>query len=188
MAGVIAVADRLKAESKSAIAALEGMGLETVMLTGDNESTARAIARDVGIDRVIARVLPGDKVEQIRSLQADGRIVAMVGDGINDAAALKQANVGIAIGTGTDVAIEAGDIILVGGELSGVVRAIQLSVATFRKIRQNLFWAYFYNVIAIPLAMMGFLHPAIAEGAMAFSSVTVVGNSNSLRKIDLRVP
>ena len=188
VAGVIAVADRLKAESKSAIAALEGMGLETVMLTGDNESTARAIARDVGIDRVIARVLPGDKVEQIRRLQADGRIVAMVGDGINDAAALKQANVGIAIGTGTDVAIEAGDIILVGGELSGVVRAIQLSVATFRKIRQNLFWAYFYNVIAIPLAMMGFLHPAIAEGAMAFSSVTVVGNSNSLRKIDLRVP
>ncbi len=185
VAGAIAVADRVKEDSRQAIAQLKEMGLETVMLTGDNEKTAQAIADEVGIDRVVARVLPADKVDAIRKLQAEGRTVAMVGDGINDAAALKVANVGIAIGTGTDIAIEAGDIILVRGDLSGVVQAMRLARATFRKIRQNLFWAYFYNVIAIPVAMLGFLHPAIAEAAMAFSSVTVVGNSNSLRRIDL---
>ncbi len=186
LAGVIAVADRLKADSRAAVAELKRFGLETIMLTGDNERTARAIARQVGIDRVLAGVLPDQKVDEIRRLQAEGRVVAMVGDGINDAPALKQANVGIAIGTGTDIAIEAADVTLVQGDLSAVVRAIRLSHATFRKIRQNLFWAYFYNVIAIPVALLGFLHPAIAEAAMAFSSVNVVTNANRLRKVDIR--
>lgn len=181
--GVIAVADQVKEDSAQAIAALKRLGLETIMVTGDNERTAEAIALTVGIDRVVARVLPAEKLERIRELQSEGRTVAMVGDGINDAAALKQANVGIAIGTGTDIAIEAGDVILVRGELGGVVKAIELSRSTFRKIRQNLFWAYFYNMIAIPVAMLGFLHPVIAEAAMAFSSVTVVANSNSLKRL-----
>jgi Cu+-exporting ATPase len=186
LAGVIAVADRLKEDSRQAIAQLKSFGLQTVMLTGDNERTARAIAREVGIDRVLAEVLPEQKVDEVRRLQGEGRKVAMVGDGINDAPALKQANVGIAIGTGTDIAIEAADVTLVQGELSAVVRAIRLSRATFRKIRQNLFWAYFYNVIAIPIAILGFLHPVIAEAAMAFSSVNVVMNANRLRRVDIR--
>jgi len=189
LAGVIAVADRLKDDSQRAIAQFKRFGLQTVMLTGDNERTARAIAREVGVDRVLAEVLPDQKVDEVRRLQAEGRNVAMVGDGINDAPALKQANVGIAIGTGTDIAIEAADVTLVQGDLSAVVRAIRLSRATFRKIRQNLFWAYFYNVIAIPVAILGFLHPAIAEAAMAFSSVKVVRSSAHLRKeLDLSVP
>ncbi len=186
LAGVIAVADLLKEDSRRAVEQLKSFGLQTVMLTGDNERTAQAIAREVGIDRVVAEVLPDQKVSELRRLQDEGRVVAMVGDGINDAPALKQANVGIAIGTGTDIAIEAADVTLVQGDLSAVIRAIRLSRATFRKIRQNLFWAYFYNVVAIPVAILGFLHPVIAEAAMAFSSINVVTNANRLRRVSLR--
>ncbi len=185
LVGVVAVADTLKEDSKEAIAQMKEMGLVPVMLTGDNETTARAVADMVGIERVIAGVLPAEKTEEIVSLQQAGEKVAMVGDGINDAPALKQADVGIAIGTGTDIAIEAADMTLVRGNLSAVVAGIRLSRTTFRIIRQNLFWAYIYNTIAIPVAALGFLNPVIAMMAMTVSSITVVFNSLRLRKIQL---
>lgn len=184
--GLIAVADTLKEDTVEAIHELEDMGFKTVMLTGDNRKTAESIAKQIGISDFYAEVMPDEKVEIVKQIQSKYGIVAMVGDGINDAPAITQANVGIAIGTGTDIAIEAGDIILVRGDLSSLVTAIKLSKATFRKIRQNLFWAFIYNTFAIPIAILGLLHPVIAELCMAMSSITVVSNANLLRRADLR--
>lgn len=181
-AGIIAVADTLKEDSVLALKEMARMGLKTIMLTGDNKATAEAIASQVGISEVYAEVMPDEKVKMVMEAQEKHGMVAMVGDGINDAPALAQANVGVAIGTGTDIAIESGDIILVRGDLTGLVTAINLSNATFDKIKQNLFWAFFYNVVSIPLAILGFLHPVIAETAMAMSSITVVTNANLLKR------
>jgi Cu+-exporting ATPase len=189
VAGVIGIADPVKPASRDAVTALQAMGLQTVMLTGDTASTAASVAHAIGIDRVVAEVLPERKLEEIRGLQAEGRTVGMVGDGLNDAPALAQADVGIAMGTGTDVAMEAGDITLMRGDPLGVPRAIGLARRTMRVIRQNLFWAFVYNVICIPVAA-GVLYPAfglrltpaMAAAAMAVSSVSVVTNSLRLRK------
>lgn len=179
--GVIGVADAVKPDSVEAVALLNQKGYRTIIITGDNERTAKAIAKETGISEVIANVLPEEKAKKVEQLQEQG-MVSFVGDGINDAPALKQSNVGIAMGTGTDIAIESGDLVLAKGSLVGVVQAINLSKATFKKIKQNLFWAFAYNTIAIPVAIAGFLHPVIAEIAMALSSITVVTNANLLRR------
>jgi len=187
--GLIGVADTVKPEAEESISKLKALGLKVVMLTGDNERTARAIAKEAGIDEFKAQVLPADKAGVVRAFQEKGEVVAMVGDGINDAPALAQADIGVALGTGTDIALESGNIVLVGEDLKGVVTAIKLSRRTFSKIRQNLFWALFYNLASIPIAAgvlfpltNWLLSPMIAAGAMAFSSVSVVTNASLLKR------
>lgn len=185
LAGIIAVADTVKETSKEAISRMHQLGLEVIMLTGDNERTADAIAKQVEIDRVIAEVLPDQKSEQIKQLQAKGKKVAMVGDGINDAPALAMADIGMAVGTGTDIAIEAADITLMRGDLNSVADAVMMSQKTIRNIKENLFFAFIYNTIGIPIAALGFLAPWVAGAAMAFSSVSVVLNALRLQRVDL---
>lgn len=180
--GIIALADTLRENSLAAIKEIKDMGIEVYMLTGDNQLTARAIADQVQIDQVIAEVLPGDKAQKIMDLKARGKTVAMVGDGINDAPALAAADIGIAVATGTDVAMETAQITLMKSDLGSIPVAIRLSRTTMKHIKQNLFWAFFYNLIGVPFAALGYLSPVIAAGAMSLSSVSVVSNSLRLRR------
>jgi Cu+-exporting ATPase len=185
---VLTVADAVKPTSADAVARLRRLGLTPILLTGDNETVARRVAAEVGIDEVIAEVLPAGKVGVIRRLQQEGCTVAMVGDGVNDAAALAAADLGISLGTGTDVAIEASDLTLVRGDLRAAVDAIRLARRTLGTIKGNLFWAFAYNVAALPLAALGLLNPLVAGAAMAFSSVFVVSNSLRLRRFQPASP
>ena len=185
LAGIIAVADTVKESSKAAIQTLKEIGIEVYMVTGDNKRTADAIAKLVDLDHVYAEVLPEDKAKIVEDLQKQGKRVAMVGDGINDAPALAKADIGMAIGTGADVAIETADVTLVGGDLSHIPKAIELSRKTMKNIRQNLFWALFYNAIGIPVAAAGLLEPWVAGAAMAFSSVSVVTNALRLKRVKI---
>jgi len=184
--GLLAVADRVKDGSRTAVKTLKAMGLEVYMITGDNRRTAEAIGREVGVDHIMAEVLPERKAQAVEQIRKQGKIVAMVGDGINDAPALVTADIGMAMGTGTDIAMESADITLMNGDLMSVAAAIQLSQRTMRKIKQNLFWAFFYNTIGIPIAAFGMLNPIIAGAAMAFSSVSVVSNSLSLNRFRVK--
>jgi Cu+-exporting ATPase len=180
--GILSVADTVRPTSAQAISDFTKLGISTVMLTGDSSQTAHAIAATIGIDQVVAEVLPGEKSKAVSGMQANGQVVGFVGDGINDAPALAVADLGMAVGSGTDVAMEAGDIVLMSGDPATSVTAIRLARKTFATIRQNLFWAFAYNAAAIPLAALGFLNPMVAAAAMAFSSVSVVSNSVRLRK------
>jgi Cu+-exporting ATPase len=183
---LLAVADSVRPTSAEAVGRLRGLGLHPVLLTGDNAATARSVAAAVGIDEVVAEVLPSEKAAVVRRLQGEGRVVAVVGDGVNDAPALAQADLGLAIGTGADAAIEASDLTLVSGDLRAAADAIRLSRRTLRTIRGNLFWAFAYNVAALPLAALGYLDPLVAGAAMALSSLFVVGNSLRLRRFSAR--
>jgi Cu+-exporting ATPase len=180
--GILYFADTIRPEASNVVKTLQGMGIDSILLSGDNQEATSAIAAECGINKFISDALPGDKAHIIKELQEEYGAIAMVGDGINDAPALKQADIGIALGQGADIAIEAADIVIVPNKIELIPKAIKLSLVTFQKIKQNLFWAFFYNVIAIPLAIFGALHPIIAEIAMAISSVTVVSNSNLLRR------